>query len=100
MVVSRGCKNNFQNVVLKQKREDWNKSDARRNTDELVFAVKTDLYQRGKRAGADPLSQSTEYSPSRPVKLRHILNKKLKRSGFYTIHPRRCFDFYFEYGNV
>lgn len=46
------------------------------SSEELVFAVKTDLYQQGKRAAADLLAQSTEYSPSRPVKLRRILNKK------------------------
>lgn len=70
------------------------------STEELVLAVKTDLYQQGKRAAAaDLLAQSTEYSPSRPVKLRRILNKK-EVGVSDTIHPRRCFGFYFKYGNV
>lgn len=48
------------------------------SSEELLFTVKMDLYQQGKRVAADLLAQSTEYSLSRPVKIQRTLNLKNK----------------------
>lgn len=56
--------------------------------DRLLRATRVSLFKKGKHAAADLLKQSTEYSPSRPAKIRKTFRESLGKNNIvpYTVH--------------
>ncbi|KAL4096814.1 hypothetical protein QTP88_021697 [Uroleucon formosanum] len=57
------------------------------STDRLLWATRVSLFKEGKHAAADLLKQSTEYSPSRPAKIRTTFRESLVKDKIisYTV---------------
>ncbi|XP_060868603.1 uncharacterized protein LOC132943582 [Metopolophium dirhodum] len=56
--------------------------------DRLLRATRVSLFKKGKHAAADLLKQSTEYSPSRPAKIRKTFRESLGKNNIivpYTV---------------
>jgi len=47
------------------------------STEELAFSASAKLYEEGKRAAGDVVTEATQNSPNRPIKMRRLLTKSL-----------------------
>lgn len=50
-------------------------------SEELIYAVKTVLNEEGRRAAADLVTQATQFSPNRPIRIRKIIKKSTNNAG-------------------